>query len=265
MGEMTKPFNRTPQWLGKTIAAAVLAWAILPGSALAMATYDVAAFADLFFDELPVGVTSTAAPPPTITAGTSETGNAQAQAVVNASTVVLTDDEAIHNARVFGQANATGADPSSSSFASLSTSSAITLENASLEVQSVDIFLAYSANLVTTLDDILNEAVSASVEIFLDAFDFATGANTPLFSFERFIDSVDEILVQDAFETTVSVAGSDGEFPGEVGLTLRVNVLGSAESVRIEPPVPGVPVPATLALLGIGLLGLASHRRRAAA
>jgi hypothetical protein len=146
------------------------------------------------------------------------------------------------------------------------TASAITLENTGEIVQDVDIFLDYSANLATALNHILNEAASATVQIFLDAFDFATGANNQLFSFEQTIfDNDPEFFLQDSFGTTISIAGYDDEFdePGVVGLTLRVNVLGSAESVR-EPPV-GVPVPATLALLGIGLLGLASRRRLAAA
>jgi hypothetical protein len=254
--------------LGMTLAAGALALAMVPGSALAMASYDVSAFADLYIEGLPDGVTSSSAGDPTVSTSISLTGqHATAEFNPDPPQVVVFDDEVFLNIGVSGSANSTGADPYGYSFASVDTQSNLLLENELAEEQGVQISLGYSASWALVLGRPM-ETASAMIEIILSE----VGVLDPLYSI--LIDPIipdlngqwpaiggtGDQLIEGLL---VLVPAADEFGAGVLGLQLTVNVLGSAESEHKADP--EVPLPATLALLGIGLIGFASRKRFAAA
>jgi len=232
--------------LGKTLAAGALALAMVPGSALATATYDAEAFTFLGLeygaDIAGVGAVDLDDP------YTETKGNADA--VILADSVAANGFSSLQDAWVTGEANPTGG-AGSTSFASLDTATSITLTNTGDEEAFVSAVFDYSGSASTWLDDLANEAAGAGVSVLFGVIDFATGAVEDLVNIA--ITETD-----DPFEGAINPEFSLS--PGQsIGLFVDVSVDGLALSVK--EPGQGVPVPATLALLGIGLLGFALRKR----
>ena len=247
MGQLNKVFGRQPDWFGRTMAAGILACAIVPGSALATASYDASAFA---FLSVETGATILDSSVDLDDPFTDKKGNAEAFIVFD--NVVAADGTALHDVGVSGFANPTGG--GSESTASVDSATSITLLNDSEVEQAVDITFDYFGDVLTALDDLVNEAVGATVEILLGTTDFA-GNDESLVSVLIELNTAGADDVGDIFQTQLSLA------PGAFfGIFADVNVDGLALSRR-EPP-NGVPAPATLALLGIGFIGLMARRRR---
>jgi len=265
MGEMKKAFNRAPHWLGKTIAAGVLACAIIPGSAFALASYDAGAFFEFTSVTADDGVTLLYAVDDD-TVNTSSSGNAS---IDDAYAIPAFNDDTDlagitpNEVRVTGSASPTVGGSISSADASSSVSiTAIAPEAGQGEggVSEVVFDYIYGLDALASLDDALLESVFASVSVVMDTV--FGGAGEPG---GEIINATLEFIGagQDAqfFQGSYTLRLQPGEFNG---VYVDLLALGQAISVA-EEPTPGIPVPATLALLGIGLLGLASRRRRAAA
>jgi hypothetical protein len=247
MGQLNKFFAHQPDWLGKTMVAGILACAIVPGSALATASYDASAFA---FLSVETGATILDSSVDLDDPFTDKKGNADA--FIDFDTVTATGGTTLHDVGVSGFANPTGG--GSESVASVDSSTSITLLNESEVEQAVNITFDYFGDALTALDNLVTEAVGATVEILLGTTDFA-GNDVSLVSELIELNEAGQAGVQDIFQTQLLLA------PGAFfGIFADVNVDGLALSRR-EPP-NGVPAPATLALLGIGFVGLLARKRR---
>ncbi|WP_295880439.1 hypothetical protein [uncultured Thiohalocapsa sp.] len=236
------------------VAAATLCVALLstlPGIALGAASFNALGFASLTV--IPgAGVIPLGGSIDDDTADSITIGNASAQVI--ADTVLAFDDFTLQDAGVSGEAlpSATGV---SSAFAAVSSSTSLTFRNTGPEIANLDYLFDYSADVFALLDDPTFDAVGASAQVLFGTIDFGTGLQTTL---------VDELL-------ELVTAGTDGAFdslqgnttvaPGAaVGFFVDVAVDGFALSTELDEPT-GAPVPATLALLGGGLLGLTLVRR----
>lgn len=260
MGVMTKPFNRAPQWLGKTIAAGVLACAIIPGSALATATYDGGAFFEF---------TNVSAPDTVLllysvdddTTNASTSGIATASATANPALNADTDLDGItpSDVSVAGSADPTLGGSVSSADASSIVS--VFAQNLSPTGGTADVVFdfIYGADVMTGVTGLL-ESAFVDVSILMDTVLGGPGepGGTIVDEFLSAIstdptDPTDNDLLfgQGSFTLTLQ----PNEFNGiQVVLTALGQAVSTAEAQ--------VPVPATLALFALGLLGLNAQRKR---
>ena len=238
--------------LGKTLAAGALALAMVPGSALATATFDGFALANLSL-EYDAPINSLGGAVDQDDAFTDEQANATA--LILADFVSADDFGASHDVQIQGEANPTGSGSVAS--AGVFTSTSVLLENTGTGDASVFAAFDWFALASATLDDLVNESAGVSVSIVLGTLDFFTGVTTELVneSIDLLTAGGDSLSGQFSEELVVGA----GEF---LGLYVDVNVEGIAISVR--DPGQGVPVPATLALLALGFIGLAARRKVAA-
>jgi len=244
--------------LGKTLAAGAFALAMLPAGALATATFDATGFAALSLDPLGEvsGIVYSGAAIDDDTAFTSAQPGGKAVATIDTDSVLALDGFTLQDAAVSGSADPSGG--GSNAFASLTTSTSFEATNTTGGDLTVPFDLDYLATASTSLTDVLNEAVGAGVNIEFGtyAFDFNTGQfiETTLFQLVYSLTAPGILGDQDLYSDTVEIGAGE-----TLGFYVDVDVDGQATSRN--PPGGGVPVPATLALLGIGLIGLASRRR----
>lgn len=226
--------------LGKTLAAGTLALAMLPGAALATASYSADAFVDVTFTVDPgllfvvdIDLDETAS---------STTGNA----VVTDETsfVSIAGSPTEQEASVAGSASpATGG---SSSSALAANGLLFTVENPTDAPLDVLFEFVYGAGVTASMTD-PSEAVGAIASILIGTIFSGDVLDTGFDVTGNAQDSLGDTL---SYTLTVDPFFFDGLF---------VDV--SAEGIAVS----GVPVPATLALLGIGLMGFASRKRFVAA
>lgn len=229
----------------------VALWAALPGSALGAAAFNALGFASLTV--IPeAGISPLGGSVDDDTADTDSVGNASAQII--ADTVLAFDDFTLQDAGVSGEALPSAAG-FSSAFASVSSSTSLTFLNTAAELASLDYLFDYSADVFALLDDPAVDAVGASARVLFGTIDFGTGLETTL------VDEVLELVTAGADTAFDSLQGSTTVGPGAaIGFFVDVAVDGLAISTELDEP-SGAPVPATLALLGGGLLGLTLVRR----
>ncbi len=247
----SKFFNFRQGVITKQLAAAALVCAVAPGSVFATAAYDAGAF---------VQFTSITPDPGLIVEllidDSSVTqfvdGVASVDEASSTPEIEATDFDS-QIVRVTGEASspATGASTSDASASNFSSITAINPTDANLELV-VDFFYGWDASVL--IDDPLLETAGASVAILMETV-------------------LGENILDVAFDLVAAgegMDGSSGSFTllltgGSVdGIFTDLMVEGIAIASADDTPPPGVPVPATVALLCIGLLGLASRRRSSA-
>ena len=236
--------------LGKTLAAGALALAMVPGSALAMASYSAEAYVDVFVIadqglllDIDIDFDYEAGIPPTGNAVvTDETSFVSIEPINDTSSFTAQD------ASVAGSASPAGGGSTSSALA----------ENG----------LTFTA--FNPTDAPLNVL-----------FEFVLGAGVTISTTDptEFVGGIASILIGEVLSGVEYAYGFDevGNFQGSlfddtlsIGLTIDP---GSFDGLFVEVVADGiavsgssvVPVPATLALLGIGLIGFTSRRRFLAA
>lgn len=245
MNERQHSADLRKPWFGKTLAAAVLAFAMVPGSAFALATYDAGALLQM-----------SATPEDGIVFlggsvdldNTSDTGAGTftvfANSFVSADPDVAVTDQDV---RVIGGASPTAAGSLSSALAENSAS--MTFLNTTNQDLSVIVNYFYLADATTSLTDPLLEAVGASVSI---AIGTALGGDQVTAAIDLLGPGQDSLSDASFIELIIPAGGFDGVY-GDL----------FAEGIAIsQSPDAQVPLPATLALLGLGLLGLNAQRRR---
>jgi hypothetical protein len=247
--------SRPPLHAAAVGALFVLGAATLPGSALAAASFEAFAFAALSVTP-DQSITALGGAIDDDTSGTATAGNASAQILVDQ--VFAFDEFTLQDAGVAGEAlPSVGGFSSADAFVTSSTS--LTFANSGSETANIAYELDYSADVFAALDDPALDAAGASASILFGTIDFGTGIQTTLL--EEILDLVtsgqDSVL--SAITGSVPVAGNSF-----VGFFVDIAVEGLAITTEQESG-PALPVPATLLLVGSGLLGLGLQRRRRAA
>jgi hypothetical protein len=240
-------FGRRHAAVGALVAAAIIA---VPGQALAAASFSSFGFASLSATPS-AGVLAVGGSVDDDTVDQDTTGTATTS--ILADTVLAIDEFTLQDAGVGGEALASpGGD--SSAFASLSTSTSLTFLNTTATVGSIDYTFDYSADVIAALDDPSQDAVGASARVLFGTFDFATGLQTILVNelLELVSAGIDGLL--NDISGSVDVAAN-----GFIGFFVDVDVDGLA--ISTERTQVAVPVPATLALIAAGLLGVTVSRR----
>lgn len=232
--------------LGKTLAAGVLALAVVPGAALATASFDAGASLKIsaeFADGLEFLGSS-------VDLSVEDESFASGIFTISAISTPVVDpelpatDQAV---RVTGSAFPAGT--GSTSFPLAENSTSITFANPTDQDLSVFFSYSYTADALTSLDDALLESVGATVIVTLGT---ALGGDFLVDPLELFGPGQDfPPSVSGVYELEIPAGGFDGIY-GDL------EALGFAISTA-------VPVPTTLALLGIGLIGFASRKRSVAA
>lgn len=258
--------SRPPLHAAAVGALFVLGAATLPGSALAAASFEAYGFAslDVTLDAAgsivalggSVDDAPTVEPIGNATTDTDTVGSAETQ--ILADTVMAFDTFTMQNVGVAGEALPSAA-ADSSAFASATSSTSLTFENFGTVAAMLDYTFDYSASVIADIGDSAFDAAGATASILFGIFDFLTGEETPLFQEVLELVTAGDLSVLDAFEGSVEVAPG-----GFLGFFVDVDVEGLAITTEEESG-PALPVPATLLLVGSGLLGLALQRRRRAA
>lgn len=248
MNRITNFLNFRLDRLTKLSAAGALALTLAPGSVFATAIFDTGVFANFeivadagvdIFSEIDLSTVSQDA---TGVASVSDASSNPPQGVTAFSG---------HDVRVTGEASSDPVDPSSAS-ASAQNIASLGFFNTTEDILEVVINFVYGADASATLDDPLLEIAGASAFVFIqDVFGDVI---------------VDEILDDLGAGDVLPVLGE-----GSYTLTLGPSAFGGIQSdIFVEglaiasPTGPiGVPAPATLALMCIGLISLALRKRSA--
>ena len=228
--------------LGKTLAAGAFALAMLPGAALATASYSAGAFVETVILDVQEGLLFE------IDIDFDETGSATVgNAVVTDETSIVNIDDVVEQAASVA-GSASPASGGSTSFAFAENGLLFTAINPTDAPLDVLFEFVYGAGVATSLTSPADQNVGAIASVLIGT---ALGG----------------ILVDEGFD----VVGSADPDPLQDSLLYTLTIApGSADGVFVEVvaegvAVSGVPLPATLALLGIGLIGFASRKRLAAA
>lgn len=243
--------------LSKTLAAGALALAMVPGSVLATATYDGGAFfqftnvsasdnVELIFSADDCAWCPT---------NTSLSGSGSVFAEAFPPVVGETDLDGItpSDVRVTGSADPTpGVSVSSADAHSVVSITAINLSPTGGTEDVVFDFI-YGADVSASLTDALLESAFADVSIFMDVAFGNQGAPivNELLSAQDNEGDPDPLFGQGSFTLTLQPDGING-------VQVFLDAVGQATSVSDDTQ---VPVPASLALLGIGLIGFALRKR----
>ncbi len=244
------PRSPTTRLLFGLIAAA----ALFPSSVLAIASYDAGAFFQFTSITADDGVfLDISVEPDDNLVNTSTTIGATATATSDPAVGPVSDP--IQDVRVTGSAGLVpGASISSADAFNRLTVAALNTNTSGGTVDVVFEFI-YGADVMASLTDMVTESAFASAGIFMDTV--FGGAGLPGGSI------VDVVL--DLFDTGQDSIFNFGSYtltlqPGEFnGVYVDLSALGQA--ISISDPDNGVPLPATLALLMAGLIGMARGGR----
>lgn len=241
------PEIRKP-WLGKTLAAAALAFAMVPGSAFALATFEAEAFADTFVTLLDPSVQLSV-----ITAedGTLSSGSGTFTIDDETSAVAIEPFPSnttftSQTASVAGSASPAAGGSDSSVFAENELN--FVLANPTPNDVSVQFDIAYGASVLAGVTDMSLENAGAIASVVIGTI-LGGDIIDVLLDASQSPNPVDDFL---SILLTLPANSSDGVY-------IYVSTDGLA--IAGEPAV-SVPVPATFALLGLGLLGLNAQRKR---
>ena len=232
----------------KSLVAGVFACAVAPGSVFATATYDAGAFVEFTSIDADDGlVVELEIDDSTVTQ------NAEGDASVDAAIsepVLGTTAFTSQTVMVTGEASSP-ASGSSLSDASARNISSISVENTTDDILDLVVAFTWAWDAIVTLDLPLLETAGASVSILMETV-------------------LGETIIDQAFDLVAAGEGMDlntGLFTlsvpggGVDGIQTVLFAEGIAIAVADDAPIPGVPVPATLALMCIGLISLASRKR----
>jgi hypothetical protein len=235
-------------WFGKTLAAAALAFAMVPGSAFALATFDAEAFADTFVtleSGLELTIFTAFDDSGSIGSGTftvdDETSNVEIDPLIPG---ILTFTG--QTASVAGSASPAAGGSDSSVFAENGLDFLIV--NPTADPLNVTFDIAYGASVMTGVTEPALENAGAIATILIGSILGGDVVDVLLDSFQN-PNPVDEFL---SLSLTVPAGSSDG-------LYLYISAEGLATAGE---PAVSVPVPATFALLGLGLFGMNAQRKR---
>lgn len=241
--------------LGKTLAAGALALAMVPGSVLATATYDAGAFFQFTSVtasdnvELIFSVDDCVLCPTNTSLSGSGSVFADAFPPVNPDTDL--DGITPSDVRVTGSADPTpGASVSSADAHSVVSITAIN-QSQTGGTEDVVFDFIYGADASTSLTDALLESAFADVSIFMDVVLGNQGAPVVDELLSALGNDSGTLFEQGSFTLTLQPGGING-------VQVFLDAFGQAISVSDDAQ---VPVPASLALLGIGLIGFASRKR----
>lgn len=261
MGSITNLLDLRIKAMRRMVIAGAMAVALVPGSALATASFDAGAFFQFTNITAPDGVVLSFSVDDSIVNIGPNVGDG---IIDEASSLPLsggdTDLAGItpQTVRVTGSAYPTlGGSSYSADAYNFATVTAINTNSTGGTLDVVFDFI-YGLDALTSLDDFLLENVGASVTLFMDAVIGGVGQGQAIVdeTIDLLTAGEDFIFNQGSFTLSLS--------PGELnGVFVELFTEGLALSRGEETP--GVPVPATLALLGIGLIGLASRKRRVVA
>lgn len=231
------------------LMAGALACAVAPGSVFATATYDAGAFIQ-FIDINPDEGLSVELliDDSTVTEFTEGDAN-----VIEASSTPALGIEDFDSqiVRVTGDASSPATGTSTSS-ASASNIGSLTVINPTDEILDVVIDFFWGWDAAVTLDDPLLETAGASIVSLLMETVFGESILNETFD----LVAAGSEAAGDMGSFTLSVA------PGGLdGIQTFLDVEGIAIAAADDGPTPGVPGPATLALMCIGLISLASRKR----
>jgi hypothetical protein len=237
--------------MGNALATAVLAVTLLPASAMATANYDVFGFAALDV------VTSSAVIPLGGSVDQLDTftdTDKNAAATIVSDTALAGDDFILQDLAILGDAHPTGG-TGSYSFSSIESTATVAYINTSNVAEALTINFDYFVGAFTAVNDVVNEIVGATVNIFLGTTDFA-GNDVTLVDEVINLADVGSGDLFDSVQQQVSVAGGS-----LFGIESYIYIDGFAAAVRQNNQ---IPLPATLTLMALGLVGLAMRRRASA-